>query len=60
LPSDFGSDTAAIIIEEAIRKAARGRDAKARRRLQEVEAAAQERRARLLSASPAVSGASHP
>src|SRR5947207_6893001 len=44
----------AAVIERAIRNATRERDTRARRQLKESEAAAQERLARLLSASPAV------
>jgi adenylate cyclase len=53
-PGDFDSERAAAVIEEAIRKATRGRDAGAHRRLQELQTASQQRLARLLSASPAV------
>ena len=44
----------AAVIEQAIRNATRERESKARRQLREVQAAAQERLARLLSSSPAV------
>ena len=44
----------AAVIEQAIRNATRERESRARRQLKEVQAAAQERLARLLSSSPAV------
>ena len=53
-PGDFDAEGAAAVIEQAIRTATRERDSKARRELKEVQAAAQERLARLLSSSPAV------
>jgi PAS domain S-box-containing protein len=53
-PGDFNADGAAAVIEQAIRDATRERETKARRQLREVQAAAQERLARLLSSSPAV------
>ena len=51
---DFDAEGAAAVIEQAIRNATRERETKARRQLTEVQSAAQERLARLLSASPAV------
>jgi adenylate cyclase len=53
-PSNFDADGAAAVIEDAIRNATRERDTRGRRQLKEVQAAARERLARLLSASPAV------
>ncbi len=53
-PGDFDAEGTTAVIERAIRNATRERDTRARRQLKEVEAAAQERLARLLSASPAV------
>jgi adenylate cyclase len=53
-PGDFDSASTAAVIEQAIRNAALERETKARLQLQEVQAAAQERLARLLGASPAV------
>jgi PAS domain S-box-containing protein len=47
-------DGAAAVIEKVIRDATREREGKARRRLNEAQAAAQERLKRLLSSSPAV------
>jgi adenylate cyclase len=52
-PDDFDAEGTAVI-EQAIRNATRERESKARRRVKEVQAAAQERLARLLSSSPAV------
>ena len=55
LPRDgFNDAETAAVIERAIRNATREREAKAKRLLKEVEAAAQQRMARLLSSSPAV------
>ena len=54
LPSDFNAEGAAAVIEEAIRNATGEREARAQRDLREVQSAAQERVARLLSTSPAV------
>jgi adenylate cyclase len=51
---DFDAEGTVAVIERAIRNATRERDTRARRQLKEAEAAAQERLARLLSASPAV------
>ena len=53
-PGEFDAEGAASIIEQAIRKAAGEREIGANRELREVQAAAQEHLARLLSASPAV------
>src|SRR6266851_2276743 len=53
-PRDFDAEGTAAVIERAIRNATRERDTQARRQLREAQAAAQERLARLLSASPAV------
>lgn len=53
-PDDFDAEETAAVIERAIRNATREREAKVRRQLKEVQAAAQERLARLLSSSPAV------
>ena len=53
-PRDFDDERTAAVIEQAIREATRERDNRARRQLKEVQAAAQERLARLLSSSPAV------
>jgi adenylate cyclase len=53
-PREFDSEGATAVIERAIRNATRERDTRARRQLREAEAAAHERLARLLSASPAV------
>ena len=52
-PGEFNAEGAASIIEQAIRKVAGERETGANRE-REVQAAAQERLARLLSASPAV------
>src|SRR5262245_46815120 len=52
--SDFDAERTAAVIERAIRNARRERDTRARHQLKEAAAAAQERLARLLSASPAV------
>ena len=54
LPGDFNAEGTAAVIEQAIRTATREHETKARRQLKAVEAAAQERLARLLSSSPAV------
>ena len=53
-PSDFDASGATTVIEQAIRNAAGERDIQVHRELREVQTAAQERVARLLSASPAV------
>ena len=53
-PGDFDAERAAAVIEQAITNATRERQTRARRQLKAVEAAAQERLARLLSSSPAV------
>ena len=53
-PSDFNASGATTVIEQAIRNATGERDIQVRRELSEVQTAAQERLARLLSASPAV------
>ena len=53
-PDAFDADGAAAVVEEAIRKAARDRDARTRRRLKDMEAAAEKRLMRLLGSSPAV------
>jgi PAS domain S-box-containing protein len=50
----FDEAETAAVIERAIREATREREAKARRQLKQVEAAAQARLAKLLSSSPAV------
>src|SRR5215469_7296809 len=51
---NFDTNGAATIIDRAIRNATRERQAKARQQLKRAQAAAQERLAQLLSASPAV------
>jgi len=51
---DFDAERTAAVIERAIRHATQERDARARRRLKEAQAAAQERLAQLLRSSPAV------
>jgi adenylate cyclase len=51
---NFDTNDAAAIIDRAIRNATRERQAKARQQLKRAQAAAQERLAQLLSASPAV------
>ena len=53
-PSDFNAEGATTVIEQAIRNATGERDTRVHRELREVQTAAQERVARLLSASPAV------
>jgi PAS domain S-box-containing protein len=53
-PGDFNVDGATALIEQAIRKAGSERETKAHRELRDVQAAAQERLERLLTASPAV------
>ena len=53
-PGDFDAERAAAVIEQAITNATRERQTRARRQLKAVEAAAEERLARLLSSSPAV------
>src|SRR5215831_4311729 len=54
LPSEFNAEGAAAVIEEAIRNATGEGETRAQRDLSEVQSAAQERVARLLSTSPAV------
>lgn len=53
-PGDFDAEGTAAVIEQAIRHATRERGSEARRQLKAVQAAAEERLARLLSSSPAV------
>jgi len=53
-PGNFDAGGAAAVIDRAIRNATRERETRARRQLKQAQAAAQERLARLLSASPAV------
>jgi PAS domain S-box-containing protein len=53
-PGDFNVEGATAVIEQAIRNATGERETRARRELSEVQTVAQERLARLLSASPAV------
>jgi adenylate cyclase len=53
-PGDFDAEGTAAVIDQAIRNATRERESKARRRVKEVQAAAQERLAQLLSSSPVV------
>jgi PAS domain S-box-containing protein len=53
-PDDFNAEGATAVIEQVIRNATGTRETRARRELREVQTAAQERLARLLSASPAV------
>ncbi len=53
-PGDFDAEGTTAIIEQAIGNATRELETRARRQLKEVQAAAQERLARLLSSSPAV------
>ena len=53
-PADFDAKETVAVIEQEIRNATRERESRARRHLREVETAAQERLARLLSSSPAV------
>jgi adenylate cyclase len=53
-PGDFDAQRTTAVIERAIRNATRERGTRARRQLKDVQAAAQERLARLLSSSPAV------
>ena len=53
-PGEFNAEGAAAVIEQAIRNATGGQETMAHRELREVQTAAQERLARLLSASPAV------
>ena len=48
-PSDFNANGATTVIEQAIRKATSERDTRVHRELREVQTAAQERLARLLS-----------
>jgi adenylate cyclase len=52
--ADFDAESAAAVIEQAIRNATRERETKARQQLKEAHFAAHERLARLLTASPAV------
>src|SRR5262245_8729347 len=51
---DFDAEETAAVIEKAIKNATHERISRARRQLKEVQTAAQERLARLLSSSPAV------
>jgi adenylate cyclase len=51
---DFDDEAAVALIEEVVRNATGEQESRARRQLKEMEAAAQERLARLLSSSPAV------
>jgi PAS domain S-box-containing protein len=53
-PGEFNVEGATAVIEQAIRNATGERETRARRELSEVQTVAQERLARLLSASPAV------
>ena len=53
-PGDFDADSAAAVIERAIRSATRERASRSRRQLGEAKATAEERLTRLLSSSPAV------
>jgi adenylate cyclase len=53
-PGNFDANGAAAVIDRAIRNATRERETRARRQLKQAQAAAQERLAQLLSASPAV------
>ena len=53
-PGTFDAEGVTALIEKALRSAARAHENKARRQLQEVEAAAWERLTRMLSSSPAV------
>ena len=53
-PDHFDAEGTAAVIEQAIRNATRERETRARRQLKAVQAAAEDRLARLLSASPAV------
>ena len=53
-PGDFDADSAAAVIERAIRNATRERESRSRRQLSEAKATAEQRLARLLSSSPAV------
>src|SRR3984885_3008817 len=53
-PGDFDVEGTAAVIDQAIRNATRERDIRASQQLREAQAAAQERLAQLLSASPAV------
>ena len=53
-PGDFDADSAAAVIERAIRSATRERESRSRRQLGEAKATAEERLTRLLSSSPAV------
>ncbi len=55
IPADeFDDDGTAAVIEQAIRDATRERDSRVGQQLEEAQAAAQQRLARLLSSSPAV------
>ena len=53
-PGDFDAESAASLIEKALKNVAREHDGKARRTLEKAQVAAEERLARLLSSSPAV------
>jgi PAS domain S-box-containing protein len=53
-PGEFNIEGVTAVIEQALRSAAAERETNAHRELREVQTAAQERLARLLSASPAV------
>lgn len=53
-PGVFDAEATAALVERALRSAARAHEDKARRQLQEVEAATWERMTQLLSSSPAV------
>ncbi len=53
-PGNFDANGAAAVIDRAIRNATRERETRARRQLKQAHAAAQQRLAQLLSASPAV------
>ena len=53
-PDDFDAEGTAAVIDQAIRNATRERETRARRRVKEVQEAAQERLAQLLRSSPVV------
>ena len=53
-PGDLDVERTTAVIDQAIRNATRAKGVRARRQLREVQAAAQERLARLLSSSPTV------
>lgn len=53
-PGAFDDDSAATVIEAALRKAARDHESRAHQQLKEIQAEANERLARLLGSSPAV------